>query len=71
MATSVRMINKELGVARDTVSAEAAKCWAELAEELVTESIALCINVGVQVVGIDNWAEAIKLLNHVVDTAGE
>ena len=71
MLASVRVGKEVAGVKRETVSAQTVQCWAQFAQQLNAARVALCVNVAVDVVDIDNWTDPLELLDHLVDATRE
>ena len=71
VSTSVGVGEEVLGVARKTVSAQSVQRRAQLAQQLDAARVALCVNVAVDVVGVDNRTDPLELVDHLVDATRE
>ena len=71
MATSIGVGKEEAGVVREVVGAQTAQRRLQLAEEFVAASIELRVNVVVDVVGVHNRTQAVKLVDCLVNAAQE
>ena len=67
MSTSVGVGKEVARVAQEAVGAQAAQRWAQFAQQFNASRVALSVNIAVDVVGVDNWADPFELIDHLVD----
>ena len=71
MSTRIGMSEEVMGITRQAVRAQTAQHRAQFAEKFNAARVALCVNVSVDVVCIDNQANPLKLVNHLVNATRE
>ena len=71
MLASIGVGKEVAGVAREAVGAQTAQHRTQFAEQFDAARIALCVNVAVDVVGIDNRADLFELVDHLVNATRE
>ena len=71
MSTSVRLSGKVAEVTRKAVSAQAAQRWVQLAQQFDPARVALCVNIVVHVIGVDDRADPLELVDHLVNATRE
>ena len=71
MLASIGVGKEVAGVAREAVGAETAQRWAQFAEQFDAARVALRVDVAIDVSGVNNRADLLELVNHLVDATRE
>ena len=71
MSTSIGVDKKVAGIARQAVGAQTAQRRAQFAQQLDPACVALRVDVAVDIVGLNNRTDPLKLVNHLVNLTRE